>query len=57
MANKILDKDKERLKRLDEISILVDILSQMDAIDETFGSGMPIKMKILNKIDDLLDEV
>jgi hypothetical protein len=43
-------------KVLNTIQALIDILSELENID-SLGSGISIKIKIINKIDELIDKL
>jgi hypothetical protein len=42
------------INALQEIQALIEVLRELDDID-TLGNGIGIKIKILNRIDSLLD--
>ncbi|CAB5223384.1 hypothetical protein UFOVP384_40 [uncultured Caudovirales phage] len=42
------------INALQEIQALIEVLRELDDID-TIGNGIGIKIKILNRIDSLLD--
>jgi hypothetical protein len=47
---------KELVENLDAIMVMLEILQQIDDID-MLGNTIPMKIKIINKIDDLLDRL
>jgi len=55
MPNKI-DIEKETNQNLDKIMVMLEILAQLDDID-LLGNSIPMKIKVINKIDDLLDRL
>lgn len=55
MSNKI-DIEKETNQNLDKIMVMLEILAQLDDID-LLGNSIPMKIKVINKIDNLLDRL
>jgi hypothetical protein len=55
MSNKI-DIEKETNQNLDKIMVMLEILAQLDDID-LLGNSIPMKIKVINKIDNLLDKL
>jgi hypothetical protein len=55
MPNKI-DIEKETNQNLDKIMVMLEILAQLDDID-LLGNSIPMKIKVINKIDNLLDRL
>jgi len=55
MSNKI-EIEKETNQNLDKIMVMLEILAQLDDID-LLGNSIPMKIKVINKIDNLLDRL
>jgi hypothetical protein len=55
MSNKI-EIEKETNQNLDKIMVMLEILAQLDDID-LLGNSIPMKIKVINKIDNLLDKL
>jgi len=55
MPNKI-EIEKETNQNLDKIMVMLEILAQLDDID-LLGNSIPMKIKVINKIDNLLDRL
>lgn len=55
MADKLAT-EKEKMQSLDNIILLLEILQQIDDID-MLGNSIPMKIKVINKIDILLDKI
>ena len=51
-----LTTEKEKMQSLDTIIMLLEILNQIDEVD-LLGNSIPMKIKVLNKIDSLLDKI
>ena len=47
---------KELVENLDAIMVMLEILQQIDDID-MLGNTIPMKIKVINKIDNLLDKI
>lgn len=55
MAEKTSDL-KEKINNLDTIMVLLEVLEQLDNVD-LLGNSVPMKIKVINKIDSLIDKV
>jgi|LakMenEpi03Aug12_release.lakeMendotaPanAssembly.Ray.scaffolds.fasta_scaffold2925469_2 hypothetical protein len=55
MSNKI-EIERETNQNLDKIMVMLEILAQLDDID-LLGNSIPMKIKVINKIDNLLDRL
>jgi len=55
MSNKI-EIEKETNQNLDKIMVMLEILAQLDDID-LLGNSIPMKIKVINKIDNLIDKL
>ena len=44
------------MQSLDTIIMLLEILNQIDEVD-LLGNSIPMKIKVINKIDNLLDKI
>lgn len=51
-----LTTEKEKMQSLDIIIMLLEILNQIDEVD-LLGNSIPMKIKVINKIDSLLDKI
>lgn len=56
MSNIKVDTEKEINQNLDKIMVMLEILAQLDDID-LLGNSVPMKLKVINKIDNLLDKI
>jgi hypothetical protein len=56
MPNTKVDIEKEVNQNLDKIMVMLEILAQLDDID-LLGNSIPMKLKVINKIDNLLDKI
>lgn len=48
---------KQRIENIDEIMMLLEILRELNDIDDLAGIGFTMKLKLINKIDDLIDKL
>lgn len=48
---------KDRIENIDEIMMLLEILVQLNDIDDLAGNGFTMKLKLINKIDVLIDSL
>jgi hypothetical protein len=56
MPNTKVDTEKEVNQNLDKIMVMLEILSQFEDVD-LLGNSIPMKLKVINKIDNLLDKI
>jgi hypothetical protein len=54
---KTLQSKKKRIEDIDEIMMLIDIVRELDEIEDLAGMGFTMKLKVLNKVDELLDKL
>ena len=47
---------KEKIQNLDTIMVLLEVLQQLDDVD-LLGNSIPMKIKVINKIDLLIDKI
>jgi hypothetical protein len=55
MAEKLSD-IKESILNLDTLMTLLEVLQQLDNVD-LLGNEINMKMKVINKIDSLIDKI
>lgn len=55
MSDKLIQ-EKEKMQSLDTIIMLLEILNQIEEVD-LLGNSIPMKIKVINKIDTLLDKL
>lgn len=55
MADKVSDQ-KDKIQNLDTIMVMLEILQLLDDVD-LLGNSIPMKIKVINKIDSLIDKV
>jgi hypothetical protein len=48
---------KERIENIDEIMMLIEIIRELNEVDDLGGNGYTMKLKVINKIDDLIDKL
>ena len=46
----------DRVETIQQIQALIEIMIELEDLD-TMGNGITIKIKILNKIEDLIDSL
>lgn len=56
MADTKITEEKEKVQNLDTIMVMLEILQMLDNVD-LLGNSIPMKMKVINKIDLLIDKV
>ncbi len=47
---------KDKIQNLDTIMVMLEILQLLDDVD-LLGNSIPMKIKVINKIDSLIDKV
>lgn len=47
---------KDKIQNLDTIMVMLEILQLLDDVD-LLGNSIPMKIKVINKIDLLIDKV
>jgi hypothetical protein len=56
MAEEKTSESKEKIQNLDTIMVMLEILQMLDDVD-LLGNSVPMKIKVINKIDLLIDKV
>lgn len=56
MENKVSEIDTQKMKAMDDVMVLLEILHQLDDVD-LLGRGIDLKIKIINRIEEEVDKI
>lgn len=48
---------QDNIQTIDEIMMLIEIVRELNEIDDLGNNGYAMKLKVINKIDGLIDEL